>query len=217
MQKAASSLATACAHCCLGCSSSTRRLRRRSTSSVGVRISSGSRPSAMTSMQSFTLRWWSGSSIFSRVEACDREALQVNCRSPAGARAHLSNVELTARGIERRCSPRSNRQGATAADLQAWCERAVAGLAAAAAEPGAAVPRLDATGPFRWERSGGGNISSKERDRRVLEDNQATDCRGRAQPTRVREAARPPRLRPRRSVTDRLSALWGGRADSALG
>ena len=40
-----------------------------------------------------------------RVEACDREASQVNCMSPSGARGHLCKVELKARGIEQLLQP----------------------------------------------------------------------------------------------------------------
>ena len=43
--------------------------------------------------------------LLHRVEACDREASQVNCGSPSGARAHLCKVELKARGIEQLLQP----------------------------------------------------------------------------------------------------------------
>ena len=43
--------------------------------------------------------------LLHRAEACDREASQVNCTSPSGARAHLCKVELKARGNEQLLQP----------------------------------------------------------------------------------------------------------------
>ena len=43
--------------------------------------------------------------LLHRVEACDREVSHVNQMAPSGARAHLCEVELTARGVERLLQP----------------------------------------------------------------------------------------------------------------
>ena len=58
------------------------------------------------SMQRPTRRWWSELvDLLHRVEACDREVSHVNQMAPSGARAHLREVELTARGIEQLLQP----------------------------------------------------------------------------------------------------------------
>jgi hypothetical protein len=43
--------------------------------------------------------------LLHRVEACDREVSHINRSAPSGARAHLCEVELTARGIEQLLLP----------------------------------------------------------------------------------------------------------------
>ena len=43
--------------------------------------------------------------LLHRVEACDREVSHVNQMAPSGARAHLCEVELTAREVERLLQP----------------------------------------------------------------------------------------------------------------
>ena len=106
-----------------------------------------------------------------RVEACDREALQVNCRSPAGARAHLSNVELTARGIKRLLQPEIE----IAKELRLPTFRRGANeplLAWPPPQPNLALQYLASMppDPFVGSEAAAGTYF-KERDRRVLEDN----------------------------------------------
>ena len=68
-------------------------------------------------------------------------------------------------------------------------DRSAHAVAAAAAEPGAAVPRHDAAGPFHCERSGGTYL--EERHRRMLEDNrrQIAEAEQRQREREEREAA----------------------------
>jgi hypothetical protein len=126
----------------------------------------------MTSMQSFTLRWWSGSSIFSSVS---RPAIARPCKSTvgksAGARAHLSNVELRARGIKRLLQPEIE----IAKELRLPTFRRGANeplLAWPPPQPNLALQYLASMppDPFVGSEAAAGTYL-KERDRRVLEDN----------------------------------------------
>jgi hypothetical protein len=102
------------------------------------------------------------------VEACDREVSHINRSAPSGARAHLCEVELTARGIEQLLLPDvvtkelrlpKFKRGANE-PLLAWPPPPNLALQIAAIR----------TDPF-LNHEAAKNTYVKERDRRILEDN----------------------------------------------